>query len=65
MPLPTRAPAVLLQDRLDAQPVRFMECEALRAIRQAQLALAEVGRLTACRLACLPCNSAAKQCFFN
>ncbi|PRW50812.1 class V aminotransferase [Chlorella sorokiniana] len=32
------------QDRLEAQPVRFMETEALVAIRQAQLALAELVR---------------------
>lgn len=31
------------QDRLEAQPVRFMEEEALAAVRHAQLALARVG----------------------
>ncbi len=36
------------QDRLEAQPVRFMEIEALAAIRQAQLALAEVRTLATC-----------------
>ncbi|KAI3427076.1 hypothetical protein D9Q98_007016 [Chlorella vulgaris] len=30
------------QERLEAQPVRFMETEALQALRQAQLALAQV-----------------------
>ena len=35
-------PACRLQDRLEAQPVRFMETEALPALRQAQLAVARV-----------------------
>ncbi len=33
---------LLLQDRLEAQPVRFMETDAMLALHHAQLALAGV-----------------------
>ena len=53
--------AAQLQDQLEAQPVRFMETEALAAVRQAQLALAEVRAMFAVRfhIPHCTCNSIA------
>jgi hypothetical protein len=45
----------LLQDRLEAQPVRFMEAEVMAGLRRAQLSLARVGmRGSMPCLLCLP-----------